>query len=224
MTNPLSGPPDWRSRVAGSGRNEPYVAGSGRNQPSDPRRAPSNQFVITGRVISESEAPWLHRAAGTRPLAFVLLVAVLLAALASGVLASIMAGVVAILLPFLLLFVLVAYVAGRIPGLRFLGGLASFGAWRARPPRAAAATVPGRQLLVSTADGRTEELMVASARRFPAGTEVTAFGPQLAGRRHVWAIRPTGHTFSWSRGVLPLMVFGAVAIPMIFLFAIAGLS
>lgn len=185
--------PDWRTRVAG--RPAPYAAPRTGSRPLPLR--------VVGTVTSEAEAPWLARAGGTRLVLVSALVGLVVALAITGQLVPLVLAVVVLLLPLLVVLVMLFVLAGMVPGGRFLaGGMVGAGLRRAGSARLRAAiSSPGRQLTVASGDGLTEEVLVASSRRLPAGTAVSAYGPRVLGRRHAWLVRPHHGGLVVARGV-----------------------
>lgn len=187
--------PDWRTRIAPTNSRIP-----------SPRSAdPAPGFMSTDGVItSEMEAPWHTRAGGTRAVLLLSLVTLFVTLTASGQLAAVFATAAIDLMPLALMIVIMLVIANILPGGRFIAGAIvgagarSVASARHRPR----VDVPGRQLTIACSTGHTEEVLVASARRLPAGTRLHAIGPRIFGRRHAWVVRLAGGGLILSRGVV----------------------
>ena len=210
MTVP-SNVPDWRRRIARANTRTP-----------SPRpAAPARRFMSSeGVVTSELEAPWHTRAGGTRPLLRLSILSYVAALAVSGQLAAIFTMMAIALMPFGLLIVIVFVMVDMMPGGRFIAGTLVGAGLRGsvNARHRTRAEAPGRQLTIASATGDTEELLVASSRRLPAGTGVRAIGPRIFGRRHAWFVRPAGGGLVASKGVGSAVFFAPV------LFALSALT
>jgi len=204
--------PDWRTRIAQS-----TTRGSVQHPSSRDRGLMSAEGVVT----SELEAPWHTRAGGTRALLHLSIVSYVVALAVSGQLAAIFTMMAISLMPLVVLIVIVFVMANMLPGVRFIAGalmgagVRGVGSAR-RGPKVVA---PGRQLTIAAPTGETEEVLVASSRRLPAGTHVKAIGPRLFGRRHAWFVRPAGSGLVASKGVAS----ATLVAPLLFALAVLTL-
>ena len=201
--------PDWRTRLT------PARPPTHRPLPPTPQR---QMFALDGVVTSELEAPWHECAGGTSELKWLAVGMLLLAMAVTGQLSALFTGLTMALVPVMLILLLTLALIRMLPGGRFFAGLALGGGLRSmRGQHHAPRAHPGRQLTVETETGATEEVLVASTRRLPAGSRLRVLGPRLMGRRHAWLIRPASGGAVIGRGVIstalgaPLMLLVTLA-------------
>lgn len=195
MTDHLP-PPDWRRRVASATSATP--------RPPAPATG-SGLLCGRGTVTSEQEAWWVRSAPGTGVVRFGCVLVGIAVLVATGALARFATGAAGALAPYAVLLVVLVMLLGAVPVagvVRLVLGLGLLGLRRAGGPGPAVA--PGRQLTVATARGE-EEVVLATARRIPAGSRVTVLGPRWFGCRHAWAVRYGAGRLVVARGVLPCL-------------------
>ncbi|WP_159623738.1 hypothetical protein [Ruania rhizosphaerae] len=169
-------------------------------------------------VTSELEAPWYERAGGTTGLKWLAVGLLVLAMAVTGQITALFNALAMALVPVVLVLLVAMALIRMLPGGRFFTGLALGGGLRAmRGHSQAPRTPPGRQLTVETRAGDTEEVLVASTRRLPAGSHIRVLGPRLMGRRHAWVIRPASEGTVLARGVLST----AILVPVILVLTLA---
>lgn len=199
--------PDWRDRISRS---------STRPNP-DLHAVPQRKFWSTeGVVTSELEAPWYTHAGGTRGLLNLALLTYLAALAVSGQLAGIVTAILAWLAPLVALVLILVVLTRMLPGGGLIStaligaGIRGVGGFH----RHASPVAPGRQITLVRPPGDTEEVLVASSRRLPAGTPIRVIGPRLLGRRHAWFVRSLGGSLIASRGVTSSVVVSPVLLTL----------
>lgn len=205
-------PRDWRTRAALS---QPTAAPDRdaassfdvRPRPALRTRPASATVEAAGVVTSESPAPWVRDAPGTRIVRMASWLAIGTALLTTGVGSVLLATLVGLLLVPLVLLVVIGLVARALGlGGSLLPTLLSFGLFRPRPRGRQGE--PGSQLTVRRPDGSVEEWVLATSRRIPAGTPIRVWGPALAGRRSAWFLSVADGPIIATRGSLAATVVG----------------
>lgn len=203
--------PDWRTRLA------PSHSPTAQSLASTPR---SRSFRVDGMVTSELEAPWHERAGGTREIKLLAALLLVLTMVVTGQISALFTAMTVALVPVLLVLLVAVALIRMLPGGRLFTGLALGGGLRAmrghpQVPRFS----PGRQLTVETSSGDSEEVLVASTRRLPAGSRLRVLGPQFMGRRHAWLIRLASGGTVIGRGVISTVL----GVPLMLSIALANL-